>query len=685
MSTDVSKRLATNSIYSLFLETKDESKITFHHVLQRVNVLLQERLAYALFEKKKGRFKLYYPFLNDPIGAPKLAEFYRNRFGSSENPSDTNDDLKDYLFQILESNYYLLCIRVLPLTHQNTERFQFVKLKTEDNDRNKLEEIRGKVRLYEEEGQGFDIDHDDNGSDDGGAQRAVIIRYVLGKVFLDEEPTAKNVGFRKISENFVGYEKAIKKSIDNLKRNKRYLHKHLSEDGSGYWYQDSKYAYDEKEDRRCVLEERELENFNKNMNGLKGALEISYLKVANSINRLLFVDEEVSSLPRLVNFLFFQSRGLFEEEGRRKGAYPFALKISVPESQKRDFECYFDTLSSLGKTKFAKKYLSYRDAFSNGNDWLHSWISWADKEFWRVIKSKDESSAKIIEILSKDFGEMRSIIDPVFFSNYTFYPFPFEKSGLERVLDKVESHPNEASKEFLKKEGLYEDCLRIVVLYYLVFGMMPEHQRKSFSKGRRDKYMEPEDLALSVVPVSVQGVTYGCVAHYASLGDSIRLQNLNWQRNFNLYHNIDRRFIRELRKQLERLFLRHIRENIEINIVYLLLHSDKDKKNITLAQVNLYLNNNLAKLSGFIPFGSPKLSLQTEKGEGNIVLFEYPDISYYLRVDIDTNQYFLKFFDHTSRMKEKVDDAVESGVNAALTAVRIWEAYEDDSNKVPTQ
>ena len=178
MSIDISKRMAVNSIYSIFLESRNPDEISFHHVLQRVNVLIQDRLAYALFTKNKdGIFSMFYSFLNDPIAAERISEFYKNEFGRS-GKSDYKSP-QEHLFQILDSDYYLLCIRIVPIDKNNKNRFQFVKLTVEDSD----SDVRKRIKKDTKRLKNKDIDR----LKISDADKAVIIRYVLSKVFKDEE------------------------------------------------------------------------------------------------------------------------------------------------------------------------------------------------------------------------------------------------------------------------------------------------------------------------------------------------------------------------------------------------------------------------------------------------------------------------------------------------------------------
>ncbi len=675
MSIDISKRLAVNSIYSLFLESKNKDNITFHNVLQRVNVLLQDRLAYALFEKKEdGKFKFYYPFVNDPIGAKKLAKFYLKEFGNDQSTGRKFKHLESYLYQILDTKYYLLCIQVLPITYRSTIRFKFAQLNryTPESYREKLEKIRNKPNLNKIK----------------DFEKWVIIYYVLSKVFRNKEEKKKNTGFDSIEENFIGYQESILKSIENLRFK-------VNQDGNldrtplstkylddknkskGYWHQDPIFLKHPKLNKLKKNDEL-AHDFDKKMldsvyDNEAGAIEVAFKKVRNSLSNLLSGGINDNEFMPLTNFLLFTTRSLYKEEKLRRGCYPYGLKLTLPSSQRKEFESYFKWLNRIGKHKFTGRYKSYQDAFTQERNTgrLNQWIEFFDNDFWNLIgnKSIDES----LNILTHNFGEMRSIVDPVFYSNHTHYPFAHEQSGLHRVFD-VNEVECDASK-LTKLE--YIDAMRIVFMYYLMLGMMPDEQKKLFlnidiSEGNNS--VEMHDMALSVVPISVRGVSYACIAHYASMGDDIRLKNTNWQRNFNLYHNIDVRFRRSLRQQLEKVYLKNIRVSLIQNIVDVIRGKvlENDYSDLNISNV---LNRTINQYSGFMPFELLSVSFSdTFKGIDSIPFFEDDsDNSYYLDIEIKPNPHFLKVFEFSSSLNNRVKEAVESAIKEAFISLNINE------------
>lgn len=679
MSVDISKRMAVNSIYSIFLESRNPEEISFHHVLQRVNVLIQDRLAYALFIKKEdGTFSMFYPFLNDPIAAKRISLFYQNAFGRS-GKSDYKTP-HDYLFRILDSEYYLLCIRIIPIDKKNKSRFQFVRLTVEESGVNNDESIRGRIK--------DDIKQFRNGIINklplSESDRAVIIRYVLRKVFCDgESEKQKQTGSDSISENFPKYSEYIKKSILFL-NGRKYKQADLDDDDEEvmHWYQDRCFSKDSiKELKKIKHSALEPSNFDNDFLGETGALNRAYIKVKTSLHNLLDGNPhsklESDDFPQISNFLFFASRALYNQEEPRNGHYNYGMHLAIPHDQKTELNIYFTYLSNMGRVKFRTNNKRFCDVEFNMPDEIKAiWLEWLDEQFWDGVETK--GSQRIIQQLGIDFGHhFRSVIDPAMHNIFVHYPIVFEKGGLDRVISHGRIKDGNKNEFFqsLKDEGFYDDCIRMVAFYYLIFGMLPKEHRKAFKRGANVEVYKYTDITLSVVPITVQGVCYGCVAHYASVGDEVKYTNDNWQRNYNMFHNIDIRFRRALRQQMEKLFLKKLSE--QIRVVVRDIYTPEYFKSYNAEDINQYLNSGIDCYEGLLPFPNVRLSIkivpESENPKRFVKLFKHDGLKVGLGVEVAQQRYFIQFFKREHLDETKVIEAIQSAADSAIATVEFAE------------
>lgn len=661
VSINISKQMAVNSIYSMYLESKHPEEITFHHVLQRVNVLIQDRLAYAIFERlENGRFKMFCPFLNDPIAGERIAKFHSENFGSSS--QDSYKSPEKYLFQLLGSKYYLMCIKILPVSGVNSRRFSFADLSVKKGDKKAILKI--------------DNDRGKNDFQLTSRQKNIIIRYILSKIFVDEECNYK------ISETFPEYKRYVLNSIEILEKRKNKIDA-MNNDGEKYhWYQDCCYEEENiKEIEFIEYDESVVEDFNEGFNFKDGALEKSFLKVKESLENISSgsIDDN-GGFEKISNFLFFSTRARFKYknndddeytfEDKRKECYHFGLRLSLPYSQKEELKRYFSSLNLKGKEAFSEQYLLFQEAPFNVSNFIKKeWVEWLDDEFWEVLLSGSE---EIISILEQDFGRnLRSVIDPVIYNLFVHYPIIFENGGIDRSLSKI-NNESTSKKDFigyLRDEEYYNDCMRIVTFYYLIFGMLQEDHREVFKKNKKNDFLSHTDMALSVVPITVQGVCYGCVAHYASMGDKLRLRSDNWQRNYNLYHNIDIRFRRTLRHQLETLYLKKLSAEVEYIVGCLLF--DTNIISSSLKEVNSFIKDHLHTFRGFIPFPVVSLVAQRIQKKLNndnkyIELYSDDKISYVLKMEIKPQEYFMRFFKRDYIGDEKITETVRLAASRVL-------------------
>ncbi|MGL1955827.1 MAG: hypothetical protein OCD00_00730 [Colwellia sp.] len=675
MSVDISKRMAVNSIYSIFLESKDSDDISFHHVLQRVNVLIQDRLAYALFTKNKdGTFSMFYPFLNDPIAAPKISKFYQNEFGRS-GESDYKSP-HEYLFRILNTNYYLLCIRVIPRGQANNNRFQFVNLTVQDNDEKIRNEIKEKIKKSKNKLLISDT------------EKEVIIRYVLLKVFSDQESDSeKQTGNDRISENFPKYNEYIRKSISFLD-GRKYKQSELDKK-TGIevmrWYQDSCFSKNSiKGLKKIDKSQSDVADFEKKFLGANGALNRAYKKVKSSLHNLLdgnFGDEPKSDsiLPPLTNFLFFASRGLYEKEQPRNDHYHYGMNLAIPYGQQEELENYFTCLKNTGQNNFSKKNKRFHDVPFNMSEKIKIiWLEWLDKKFWEELENNGVE--KIIEILKADFGShFRSVVDPVMYNVFVHYPILFENGGLDRIISDADINDGceDVFFQSLKDENCYDDCLRMIGFYYLIFGMLPKEHRRVFQKDTDIAVYKYTDIALSVVPITLQGVCYGCVAHYASVGDEIKLANDNWQRNYNMFHNIDIRFRRTLRQQMEKLYLNKLAK--QVTSIISNIYTPAYLKLYKTGHINQYLNDNVNCYKGFMPFPELKLEIDVKYEQDKIdskyvMLFRHNGMQVGLKIFIVPQNYFVQFFTKDHLDETKIVETIQSAANIAVASIDFAES-----------
>ena len=162
------------------------------------------------------------------------------------------------------------------------------------------------------------------------------------------------------------------------------------------------------------------------------------------------------------------------------------------------------------------------------------------------------------------------------------------------------------------------------------------------------------------------------MAHYASVGDEIKLANDNWQRNYNMFHNIDIRFRRTLRQQMEKLYLNELSKQV-IGVIrniytsdYLQSHNNSD--------INEELNRNINCYKGFIPFPEIKFSINIKLASGEthekyVKIFEHDGMILGLDIEIEQQTYFVQFFKTEHLDDTKVIETIQSAVNIAVASI----------------
>jgi len=166
-------------------------------------------------------------------------------------------------------------------------------------------------------------------------------------------------------------------------------------------------------------------------------------------------------------------------------------------------------------------------------------------------------------------------------------------------------------------------------------------------------------------------VSYCCIAHYASLGDSARLKSATWQRSYNLFNDIDIRFRRGLRQQIEKRHLRHVRETTARNLVSLI--SGKGINDYKKINIDKTLNKEINDYIPYLPVKKITLSLnQQETDKNTIKVFNHGDTQYFIAIKFEENPYFLKFFEYSpSKVEKRIKEAIESGVKVGLVSINM--------------
>ena len=632
--------LGRHSIYSTFLEAGAPENISFHHLLTRLMTLIQTPLQFAILDKTNGRFRVKHVFNNDPAARSKLIKFLISFL------DDKKKSLDEYLFPILlnddpeNQNNYLLSLRV---THKdfNSERYMPIEIATDGGDLCKRDISNVWTSMLSR------VLKSNDSLDLHMPYYEIYVLNSLSKVAkLEKKDDYRDTQFDEIHQRL--------KSTD-VTTTMRHGFDHIFLK-SGFY---------------------ETTDFP------AGPLNESYNKIVPALNALSrstrTYDEAMEpsdGIIRLPNFLFYSVRALFGDEKPRFYAYNYGLRIMLCSRQESQVRSFLESLSKVGKEGFSKVYFNYSQVLNHTS--AHFGIAKRlDAEFWSLISENNYD--EIIRVLSSDFGEnYRDAVDPCICNRYMHYMYAFEAGGLNRIVG-LDNFDDSSSIENLQDK---DDAIRIVIAYYLWFGMMSDRERKNFSvNGARENLRR---IVLMTVPIEIQGTIYGAVSHFshlsntdhADLNPSARL----WHRNFTFYHSVVIRFRRKLRVEVSSMFYRLAEARLASNLKTLFaMQNGEFMQLFSLDNINAILNANLNEFCSLVPLPLIRIEAHNLRDYNNQSTYDLDLVPerFAINVHIEPTPFFLKLSDQIFVSKNRLVSGLYTVINSVIVELAQQKLLDD--------
>jgi hypothetical protein len=290
------------------------------------------------------------------------------------------------------------------------------------------------------------------------------------------------------------------------------------------------YADDSKALEQYWPEEGE-KYFDNHFEKIKKIFDEEYKKIQQS--PLLTGESNVPNIFFTVR-TFSQKEKRFHDDKHPKGAYPYSIRLIIPEKQedalKEAFSKYWKDYSHLNPED--------RPHFSDDEN-----VKIIDDFFWENIKTK-KGITKILEGLKIAAGLcVRRITDPAFESGYiSIRNDPFIFGGR-----------NSIEEEFFNSKGDI-NFQRYVYFHYMLLMLSP---KKDISQNHKE-----DKLFALTAPGSVGGSPFFCVGFVFTRKN--QRDHQSWLQCFHFYNSIRHHLLRNIRKKIRNLYMDEI-QSIYVN------------------------------------------------------------------------------------------------------------------------
>lgn len=553
--------LTIEAIYASLFVGPSPKSVSFRHVINRVMILVQAPITFALLRSDGKRINEYYCF-NKHVRHERLI---KERIQEAIIEVDCSSN-SSCLYRLFETDFYLLV-----LDAHSPYDFPIIR-------RGMTEEDVFSQNLI------YSID---------------IVKYKLRNIFSIER-YSNHPGFLDLIE------KTMMRCNDGETKLKKKEKKHV---GDPVVYKN--------------FESSLLTNTTHyDLTGF-GTFDRVFKKLNRNLIALFSSESKNLCGDQITNFLFF-SRDYYDEFGvlpyvRHGETYNYRIRILVCSDQRKEFVQYLKALKDVlldypdvvfnGFVERVPKHLKLMAMQANA----------------RFIKKlKDNQFQDILNIFGNHFSvHARSMADPVF-DGVVFFRDPFTLGGVDRCFTDDENNKYKLSNEIIDynslAEGRRDDALRVVICFYL-FIKMANLWRYSDSEVERCPWHIDEEkmksLRIMLVPMELGGKVWGVAGHITngvSSDEFVTPNNVHdyaqgWLQNHHIFHGITERFKKNLRTYMGQLYEKMLGD-VYAEAIQTALFARKNKVLLTYSDFAGVANNKLLVLSSVFPYDLVQLKVE---------------------------------------------------------------------------
>ena len=578
---DIRRRVghARFDLYSTMLKAENRDQHDFRDIINILISVIQQPITFCLLRKSansgKSRYTKIYSFLKDSKYADIFETELRRLLCSS--------NLEEYLYRVVD-NHYVVCFRVhfddTETDYATKKDVKFVPV--------------CKSSVYN---SSHKQKHSDESLDYSISRVSDIDEYIARTlhVYFNLNWHASESAFSSAFQNYLTDCVANITNISTIRRlpTKMILPKEtfyrLKKDGTANY---SRISF---ADWANTLESR-LDDYFYDISGKLRIVE-------------KFMSNNESLLPNyLIAVRAFCRQGLRHTNGGPGGGYDYDVKFLISESHSQKIKKFFSDLFSGGITIPPEAHYSKQG---------HRLCKSADSFFWNKFGRLPDAPQLCVNVLKSIIGDsVRSFNDPVFTSGTIHLHFPFKNGGLSRIQNIDQYKKFDDLPGDIYSGGLKQDVLRIVIAYYLSYGMVP-----------RLPGSDSGNIMLALMPIQVGGAITAVSGHFFFVQDMAHIySNRQYWKSFYILCS-------DVRGHISR-YMRSIYRDCQFDYTEMAIFDelsninsyghDIDRGNIswTLDEAILKANYVLEQLKYYSPYDSISFSDESEKDKEVFVVAE---------------------------------------------------------------
>lgn len=553
--------LTIEAIYaSLFVGPSPQS-VSFRHVINRVMILVQAPITFALLRNDGKRIVEYYCF-NKHVRHKKIIK-QRIQEATIEVDCSSNSSC---LYRIFETDFYLLV-----LDAHSPYNFPIIRKKGCGDDVFLNKKISS-------------ID---------------IVEYKLRNIFSIER-YSNHPGFLELIE------KTMTRCKDGEIISNKKEKKHVA----------NKVIYKNFESSLLInATHYDLTGF--------GTFDRVFKKLNRNLIALFSSGSKNLCGDQITNFLFF-SRDYYDESGhspyaRHESIYDYRIRILVCSDQRKEFVQY---LKALKDVLIGYPDVIFNDFVERIPRHLQLMARQANSRF--IKKLKDNQFENILDIFGNHFSVYaRSMADPVF-DGVVFFRDPFTLGGVDRCFTDGENNKYKSSNEMVDYNSLAagrrDDVLRVVVCFYFFIKMANLWRYRESQVEECPWHIDEEkmkSLRIMLVPMELGGKVWGVAGHITNGVNSDEFVTSNnahdyaqgWLQNHHIFHGITERFKKNLRTYMGQLYEKMLGD-VYAEAIQTALFARKNKLPLTLSDFAGVANSKLLVLSSVFPYDLVQLEVE---------------------------------------------------------------------------
>lgn len=483
--------LGVEAVYSAIYSGPKIETLSFHHILNRVMMLVQVPMTFVIMKHVEGNtYTEYFRTNRHPRHSEDIVKSIKSSKPENYFPLWHTDEHEDFYLLVLKAD-------------SGREGYKFPPL-------NVLKDITSEMNLWD------------------------LASYKLNAIF-DAQNFSKYPGFSK------GIQEIIKSTRDSL----------VSNDGKNStvrmrvngMYREKKDAFDEKLLRSNT--DFKFQNLNR-----FGVIDRIFSKIKDNIWDVNDTVGGLDEMPTLTNFMLF-ARDYYDTPNHnwRHGDYNYNLRMLVCDSQKLEIAQFLRGFLQ-NEESLRLRYKKELQLVSNARSKKLAFE--AEEVFWDYLRRGEDGINDLLQILSEYLGEKtRSMADPVF-DGVSFHRQPFANDGgMARCFNEKDELPASFS-DLPPKSEIRHDLIRVILCQYLFDGMAA--YANLANNLQLQIMLNPVEIGGRVWGVVAYTTRSFSPDTILAAKEDINNYEIFWLKNYHIYRDINERMKKNLRSYMNQLY-----------------------------------------------------------------------------------------------------------------------------------